>query len=292
MKNKQDFQDAIQNSLPRTSQESLNDRHLFGFGILEPVSDKVRLINLDKLDPNPYQPRKTFNDSEMEELAENIHDHGLVQKITIIQQVDENFLPIKDKYFVVAGERRLRAFKILREKYPQEKKWHSIECVFDEIEGLDAEKYKHRLALVALAENLKRSDLNFVDFAEIIVKLKTEFNLTFEELGKKIGKSDNHLRMMSSILSKMGENEKEIARKENMGRDAIEKMLAAANKNESKKKLPSGDFDKKFFTDFKNRKTLEYSFDDKIKRLKEIISDYFAKNPEEQETLLNELIKK
>lgn len=255
------------------------------------VIASIYKIPLDRIEPNPYQPRKTFDEKELSELAEDIKENGLIQKIILINQVDEDFNIIGDKYYIVAGERRYRAFKLLQEQYPENKIYQAIDSIVEKIGDLNQETYKHRLALVALAENLKRSDLNFVDFAEAIVKLKDEFKLTYEELGKKIGKSDGHLRIIASIYGKMSEEQKETARKENLGREAIEKLLAGANKSESKKKSLAGDFYKKIYSDYKKGKTLEYEFSDKVKSIKEIINNFFAKDLEEKEKLIKELLK-
>jgi ParB family chromosome partitioning protein len=150
--------------------------------------DKVLQIDLDKINFNPMQPRKRFTDYRMEELMESIRRYGIIQPL-IVSRVDGN-LPSAEasegKFELIAGERRLRAAKALNlEKVPV--------IVRDTSEQDKLE--------VALVENLQREDLNPVETALAYRKLIDEFNLSQEEVAKRVGRSrpsvSNTLRVLN-----------------------------------------------------------------------------------------------
>jgi ParB family chromosome partitioning protein len=129
----------------------------------EQISD-LRLIAPDKIQPNPNQPRKHFDEESLQALANSVKEHGIVQPIVVT--------PAKDgDYEIVAGERRWRAAKIAGlSKMPAIVRTLSNQ---------------HKLEL-SLIENLQRADLNPLETATAYLKLKTQFNLTYEEMAERV----------------------------------------------------------------------------------------------------------
>jgi len=115
--------------------------------------------------PNPHQPRKEFDEVAVKELAESIRSEGLLQPIVVRK--------VKGGYELIAGERRLRAFKHLGQKF----------IPVRVIEASDASS-----AVLALLENLQRADLNPVDEAVGVASLMRDFNLTQEAVADRLGK--------------------------------------------------------------------------------------------------------
>ena len=127
---------------------------------------KKNLININLIKSNDEQPRKTFDDEKIAELAQSIKEHGIIQPI-ILSKKD-------DYYVIVAGERRWRAAKLLGLK---------------EVPALVMDLSEKSILEVSLIENIQRQDLNPIEEAIAYKKLLTDFNLTQEELSKRIGKS-------------------------------------------------------------------------------------------------------
>jgi len=126
----------------------------------------VETINIAYIHPNQYQPRKQFNEESLKELAESIKQNGIIQPI-IVRKVASG-------YQIVAGERRWRAAKIAGlSEIP------AIVRDFDDLQVME----------IALIENLQREDLNPIEEAKAYKALIEQFNLTQEEISKKIGKS-------------------------------------------------------------------------------------------------------
>lgn len=126
----------------------------------------VETINIAYIHPNQYQPRKQFNEEGLKELAESIKQNGIIQPI-IVRKVASG-------YQIVAGERRWRAAKIAGlSEIP------AIVRDFDDLQVME----------IALIENLQREDLNPIEEAKAYKALIEQFNLTQEEISKKIGKS-------------------------------------------------------------------------------------------------------
>jgi ParB family chromosome partitioning protein len=149
---------------------SLNDKEKKALGIAE--------IDLDKIVPNEFQPRKTFQDDAMKELAASIKEHGVIQPI-IVHRIGTN-------YGLIAGERRWRASRLAGLKT---------------IPALVKEATKRELIEQALIENIQREDLNPLEAAEAYKRLQDEFKLTQEDLAKRVGKErstvTNFLRLLS-----------------------------------------------------------------------------------------------
>ncbi len=141
------------------------------------TTKEVLYLGITKIIPNPDQPRKHFDGDSLKELAMSIKEYGVLQPLTVRYS--------RGKYLLIAGERRLRASKIAGLKY-----------VPTIIINLDDEKS----AVLALIENLQRQDLNYIEEAFGYYKLLKEYNITQENLAKKVGKNQstiaNKLRLL------------------------------------------------------------------------------------------------
>ena len=147
--------------------------------IMETANDnEIVELPINKLRVNPYQPRKTFKEESLQELADSIKEHGVFQPIIVKKS-------IKD-YEIVAGERRYRASKLAgRTTIPA-----IIRDFTDE-----------QMMEIAVLENLQREDLNSIEEAAAYENLMKKLNLTQEELAKKIGKSRSYITNMLGLLS-------------------------------------------------------------------------------------------
>jgi ParB family chromosome partitioning protein len=152
----------------------------------EPVSSTtpvpgsgLALVPISQIAPNPYQPRKTFNEASIEELARSVAEHGIIQPLVVTRTGD-------NKYRLIAGERRFRA--------AQKAGLDSVPVVIKEA-MLDSTTLQ-----VALIENIQREDLNPIEEAMAYHQLHEEFNLTQEEIARQVGKERstvaNFLRLM------------------------------------------------------------------------------------------------
>lgn len=138
---------------------------------------EVRNIPIVNIKPNPFQPRKVFKDEELKELAESIKENGVLQPITVRR--------VGDHYEIVTGERRFRACKLLGLK---------------DIPAIVKELSNDKMVEWALIENVQREDLNVVEEAEAYKELSEKFNLTHEEISKKVGKSRAHITNILRVL--------------------------------------------------------------------------------------------
>ena len=132
---------------------------------LEDFSQSSILIG--KIKPNHNQPRKSFEDKSLKQLAQSIEEKGLISPITVKQ--------FDNKYIIVAGERRYRAHKLLKKK-------RILAYV------IDAESNKD-IMYMALIENIQREDLNVIEEAQALERLQNEFDLTHQQVAEVIGKS-------------------------------------------------------------------------------------------------------
>lgn len=143
----------------------------------DPVVDQVMDLDIDKLVPNPFQPRKYFDTMQLDELARSIKELGVIQPILVRSR--------GEVFEIVAGERRFRA---------------SQRAGLKQIPAVIREFTDRELAEVALVENLQRADLNYFEEAEGYRRLIEEFNLTQEEVAQRVGKSQptiaNKLRIL------------------------------------------------------------------------------------------------
>lgn len=129
--------------------------------------ESIRHVRLTDIEPNKNQPRKKFDEAEIQKLAESISEHGLIQPIIVRPIADE-------RYQIVAGERRWRACKI---------------AGISEIPIIVRELSDEDTAKIALIENIQRADLNPIEEAAAYKQLIDNYNITQEALAKMVGKS-------------------------------------------------------------------------------------------------------
>ena len=143
-----------------------------------PASTGLMQVPIDQIAPNPYQPRKTFNESSIEELARSVRQHGIVQPLVVTR--------FGDRFKLIAGERRFRA--------AQKAGLTSVPVVIKEDLG------EGDALQIALIENIQREDLNPIEEASAYHQLHEEFGLTQEEISKRVGKERstvaNFLRLL------------------------------------------------------------------------------------------------
>ncbi len=141
-------------------------------------NSSIKEIEVSKIKPNPYQPRKVFDEGAIKELASSIEKHGLMQPVIVIED--------KENYILVAGERRLKAVKSLNK---------------DKIKAIVADISLNDLREYALIENIQREDLNPIEIAHSLKALIEEHGFTHEELAKNIGKSRSYITNLLRLLT-------------------------------------------------------------------------------------------
>lgn len=154
-----------------------------GLGALIPEAieseSEVREVAISRIEPNPFQPRVNFDEARLKELADSIKEHGVVQAV-ILAPAEEG------KYILVAGERRYRAARL---------------AGLDRIPAVVREFSRSDMLEIALIENLQREDLNPLEEATAYHRLMEEFNMTQEELARRIGKSRSAIANTVRLLS-------------------------------------------------------------------------------------------
>jgi ParB family chromosome partitioning protein len=131
-----------------------------------PVEGGVVTVNISKVEPNRNQPRKVFNEDALQDLADNIKQHGIIQPLIVVKR--------DDYYEIVAGERRWRAANIVGLK---------------EVPVIVKELTEQEIVELSIIENLQREDLNEIEEAMAYKRLMTEFKLTQDEVAEKVSKS-------------------------------------------------------------------------------------------------------
>lgn len=127
---------------------------------------KLTQMAISKIKPNPDQPRRTFDEEAIDELAESVREHGVLQPIIVA--------PRGDGYIIVAGERRYRASK---------------KAGIDKIPVIIRTLTDQNQLEVSLIENIQRRDLNTIETATAYAKLRDQFNMTNEQIAKRVNKS-------------------------------------------------------------------------------------------------------
>ncbi len=151
--------------------------------------DRLKLVKLPvaKIQPNPSQPRKVFQEEELKSLAQSIVENGLLQPVTVRRE--------NGTYYLVAGERRLRACKLAGIK--------EIPAILADCEPEDS-------AVLALLENVQRRDLQMFEQAAAIACLLREWNITQEEAARRLGMSQSYLANKVRLLKLSAEEQSEI----------------------------------------------------------------------------------
>ncbi len=141
------------------------------------AEDRVNYIKIHEIMPNVNQPRKTFNEDKIEELADSIREHGIIQPIVVRKK--------KKGYEIVAGERRWRA---------------AMKAGLAEVPCLLKELTDEQNMLIAIIENMQREDLNPIEEAEGLHQMVSTFGLTQEQVSKSVGKSRPYITNALRLL--------------------------------------------------------------------------------------------
>ncbi len=151
--------------------------------------DTVNEVNISELRPNPYQPRKNFDEESLSELTESIRQHGIVQPLIVRKSIRG--------YEIVAGERRFRAAKLAG--------FNTVPVVVRELDD-------DQMMEIALIENLQREDLNPMEIAHAYQKLMNHLSITQEALAERVGKSRPHVTNFLRLLQLPAEIQEDVSR--------------------------------------------------------------------------------
>ena len=163
--------------------------------------DSVFWIDIDKIKPNPFQPRREFTEEGLKALAESIRQYGILQPLTVTRNdVEKDDGGLGSEYELIAGERRLRASKLA-----------GLSQVPVVIRHGETNLTKLELAII---ENLQREDLNAIDRAKALQKLIEQFGITQAECAAKIGKSREYVANSLRLLTLPEDMQNAIVNKE------------------------------------------------------------------------------
>lgn len=207
------------------------------------TKEEIQDISLDDLRPNPYQPRKVFNDESLKDLADSIKEHGVFQPIIVKKSIKG--------YEIIAGERRVRAARL---------------AGLTKIPAIIRNLNDEQMMEIALLENLQRENLNCIEEAIAYKKLLESLSLTQDELAKKVGKSRSHITNTLGLLRLPSEVQKLIIDgKLSMGHARVlsklesnEKIIELANKI-VEEKLPVRDIEEESTVEEKKVKIERHS---------------------------------
>jgi len=143
------------------------------------VSNSLISVPIEKISPNRQQPRQTFDEDKIKELADSIREQGLIQPLIVTKQNG-------GRYELIAGERRLRAARTLG--------LAEVPVVVKEVDDED-------LLAIALIENVQREDLNPIEEARALKELINQFSYTQDKVAKKVGKSRSHVANSLRLLN-------------------------------------------------------------------------------------------
>ncbi|HHO2046178.1 TPA: ParB/RepB/Spo0J family partition protein [Staphylococcus aureus] len=145
--------------------------------ITKTKDEQIKQIDISYIKPNPYQPRKTFDENHLNDLADSIKQYGILQPIVLRKTVQG--------YYIVVGERRFRASKIAGLKY--------VSAIIKDLTDED-------MMELAVIENLQREDLNAIEEAESYQRLMTDLKITQQEVAKRLSKSRPYIANMLRLL--------------------------------------------------------------------------------------------
>ncbi|HDF4464917.1 TPA: ParB/RepB/Spo0J family partition protein [Staphylococcus aureus] len=145
--------------------------------ITKTKDEQIKQIDISDIKPNPYQPRKTFDENHLNDLAYSIKQYGILQPIVLRKTVQG--------YYIVVGERRFRASEIAGLKY--------VSAIIKDLTDED-------MMELAVIENLQREDLNAIEEAESYQRLMTDLKITQQEVAKRLSKSRPYIANMLRLL--------------------------------------------------------------------------------------------
>ena len=228
-------------------------------GDMEVESQQQSRIPVNEIRPNPYQPRKVFNDEALKELSSSIKQHGVFTPILVKKSVQG--------YDLIAGERRLRASKLAGlENIP------AIIVDFDDQEMME----------IALLENIQREDLNVIEEAKAYEKLIQRLGYTQEQLAHRVGKSREHITNLLRLL-KLPEDVQEYVVNKQLSMGHVRALLGLKTES-SMRKIAKHAIDQglsvrkveQIVKDTNNKKTVEKPKEDiYVKAAKEKLQEFF-----------------
>ncbi len=228
-------------------------------GDMEVERQEQSKIPVDEIRPNPYQPRKVFNDEALKELSSSIKQHGVFTPILVKKSIQG--------YDLIAGERRLRASKLAGlENIP------AIIVDFDDQEMME----------IALLENIQREDLNVIEEAKAYEKLIQRLGYTQEQLAHRVGKSREHITNLLRLL-KLPEDVQEYVVNKQLSMGHVRALLGlkteASMRKVAKQAIDQGLSVRKveqIVKDTNNKKTIEKPKEDiYVKAAKEKLQEFF-----------------
>lgn len=147
-------------------------------GISDDIDSGISMeVDISLIDPNPFQPRKEWKKEDISSLAASIRSEGIIQPLVLRKE--------KEKYQLIAGERRLRAAR---------------EAGLKKVPAVVREANDEQMLALALVENIQRQDLGPMEKAEAFQRLSSEFGLTQEEMGNKVGMSRSSVANFQRLL--------------------------------------------------------------------------------------------
>lgn len=228
-------------------------------GDMEVESQQQSKIPVNEIRPNPYQPRKVFNDEALKELSSSIKQHGVFTPILVKKSIQG--------YDLIAGERRLRASKLAGlENIP------AIIVDFDDQEMME----------IALLENIQREDLNVIEEAKAYEKLIQRLGYTQEQLAHRVGKSREHITNLLRLL-KLPEDVQEYVVNKQLSMGHVRALLGFKTES-SMRKIAKQAIDQglsvrkveQIVKDTNNKKTVEKPKEDiYVKAAKEKLQEFF-----------------
>ena len=156
----------------------------------ETPKEEIVKIKLSELRPNPYQPRKVFDEEALRELSESIKEHGVFQPIIVKQSIKG--------YEIIAGERRVKASEM---------------AGLEDIPAIVRDFNDTQMMEIALLENLQRENLTAIEEAGAYKKLQETLSITQEDLANRLGKSRSHITNMLGLLTLPAEIQEDINNK-------------------------------------------------------------------------------
>lgn len=228
-------------------------------GDMEVERQEQSKIPVDEIRPNPYQPRKVFNDEALKELSSSIKQHGVFTPILVKKSIQG--------YDLIAGERRLRASKLAGLKDIP-----AIIVDFDDQEMME----------IALLENIQREDLNVIEEAKAYEKLIQRLGYTQEQLAHRVGKSREHITNLLRLL-KLPEDVQEYVVSKQLSMGHVRALLGlkteANMRKVAKHAIDQGLSVRKveqIVKDTNNKKTIEKPKEDiYVKAAKEKLQEFF-----------------
>ena len=164
-------------------------------------------INIDQIRPNPYQPRKVFDDTALQELSQSIKQHGVFTPILVKKSIQG--------YDLIAGERRLRASKL---------------AGMSDIPAIIVDLNDQEMMEIALLENIQRENLNGIEEAKAYEQLIQRLNYTQEQLANRVGKSREHITNTLRLL-KLPEDVQEYVVQKKLSMGHVRALIGLKNEN-------------------------------------------------------------